>query len=69
MAYDDILPTRLRMERARIKETQTQVADSVGITTAAISDYEGGNRMPTLQTLVKLADYYGASLDYLVGHV
>ena len=69
MAYDDILPTRLRMERARIKETQTQVADSVGITTAAISDYEGGNRMPTLQTLVKIADYYGASLDYLVGHV
>ncbi len=67
MAYEDVLPTRLRMERARIKKTQKQVAESTGITTAAICNYENGDRIPTLQTLARLAEYYGASIDYLVG--
>ena len=67
MAYEDVLPTRLRMERARIKKTQKQVAEETGITAAAICNYENGDRVPTLQTLALLADFYGASIDYLVG--
>jgi transcriptional regulator with XRE-family HTH domain len=67
MAYEDVLPTRLRMERARIKKTQKQVAEETGITAAAICNYENGERVPTLQTLAQLADFYGASIDYLVG--
>jgi transcriptional regulator with XRE-family HTH domain len=67
MAYEDVLPTRLRMERARVKKTQKQVAEEIGITAAAICNYENGERVPTLQTLAQLADFYGASIDYLVG--
>ena len=67
MAYEDVLPTRLRMERARIKKTQKQVAEETGITAAAICNYENGDRVPTLQTLAQLADFYDASIDYLVG--
>lgn len=67
MAYEDVLPTRLRMERARVKKTQKQVAESTGITQSAICNYENGERVPTLQTLAILAEFYGASIDYLVG--
>ncbi len=67
MAYEDVLPTRLRMERARIRKTQKQVADDTGITQAAICNYEKGDRVPTLQTLALLADYYDQSIDFLVG--
>ena len=67
MAYEDMLPTRLRMERARMKQTQKQVAANTGLTASAICNYENGDRVPTLQTLAVLADYYGASIDYLVG--
>lgn len=67
MAYEDVLPTRLRMERARVKQTQKQVAEGTGLTASAICNYENGERVPTLQTLAQLADYYGASIDYLVG--
>ncbi len=67
MAYDDVLPTRLRIERARTNETQKQVAERIGITSPALCNYEQGNRVPTLQTLKKLAEVYGVSLDYLVG--
>lgn len=67
MAYDDVLPTRLRMERARTNETQKQVAGRVGITAPALCAYEQGTRTPTMQTLRKLAEGYGVSLDYLAG--
>lgn len=67
MPYEDVLATHLRIERARIKQTQKQVADATGITTANICRYELGEIIPTLQTLATLADYYGVSLDYLTG--
>lgn len=67
MAYEDELPTKLRMERARVKLTQAQVASETGLTAAAICTYENGERMPTLQSLSALADLYGVTLDYLVG--
>ena len=67
MAYEDELPTKLRMERARVKLTQAQVATKTGLTAAALCNYENGERMPTLQSLSALADFYGVSLDYLVG--
>lgn len=67
MAYEDVLPTTLRMERARVKLTQQQVANATGITAAALCNYENGERMPTLQTLSRLADFYSVSIDQLVG--
>lgn len=68
MAYKDELPTRLRMERARVKLTQAQVAAKTGLTASAICNYENGDRMPTLQSLYTLASFYGVSLDYLMGN-
>lgn len=67
MPYEDVLATRLRIERARVKQTQKQVADATNNTTANICRYELGEIIPTLQTLATLADYYGVSLDYLAG--
>lgn len=67
MAYDDVLPTRLRMERARTNKTQRQVAEKSGITASALCYYEQGIRTPSVQTLRRLAEFYGVSLDYLAG--
>ena len=68
MAYEDELPTRLRMERARVKLTQAQVAAKTGLTASAICNYENGDRTPTLQSLYMLASFYGVSIDYLMGN-
>ena len=67
MAYEDVLPTRLRMERARVKLTQAQVAEKTELTAAAICQYENGDRTPTIQKLQSLAMLYNVSLDYLTG--
>lgn len=61
------LAERLRMERARKKVTQAEVAEATGTTGAAICNYENGSRTPTLDKLNALADYYGVTTDYLIG--
>lgn len=61
------LAERLRMERARKKVTQVEVADATRTTGAAICAYENGARTPTLDKLEALADYYGVTTDYLLG--
>ena len=61
------LAERLRVERARKKVTQTEVAEATGTTAVAICNYENGNRTPTLEKLNALADYYEVTTDYLLG--
>ena len=39
----------------------------LGVTPTQISDMERGRRTTTLEKAVELADYFGVSLDYLVG--
>lgn len=47
--------------------TQQTVADYLGITRSAYSNIENDNRDPDTKTLLKLADYYNVSVDYLLG--
>ena len=58
---------RLRELRKSKDLTQAQVADGINCTPAAYNRYETGERQPPIDALTKLADYFGVSLDYLVG--
>lgn len=62
-----ILAERLRKCRKEKKYTQGQVAIYCDITEKAYQNYELMTREPKLEILVKIADLYGVSLDYLVG--
>lgn len=55
---------QLKTLRQSQKMTQQHVADRVGITRATLSNYEIDRRTPDLNTLRKLAECYGVSLDY-----
>ena len=47
--------------------TQTQIAKMLGMSQTGYSKYETGeNDIPT-QVLIKLADFYKTSIDYLLG--
>lgn len=46
--------------------TQQYVADYLGITRGAYANYETGLREPDADTLTKLADLYGVTLDLLI---
>ena len=38
-----------------------------GIEQSLVSKYESGERIPPTETLMILADFYGTSMDYLMG--
>lgn len=47
--------------------TQSFVAEKLGITQRAYSYYENGGRTLTPELLIKIADFYNVSIDYLLG--
>lgn len=47
--------------------TQKQIADMLFIKQQTYSGYETGARTPTPEMLGRLADFYGTSVDYLMG--
>ena len=46
---------------------QKQVAEAIGVNRATYANYECGRRSPDIDGLVKLARFYGISLNELVG--
>ena len=63
----EILAQRLKECRKEKGLTQMQVATYCDITEKAYQNYELMTREPKLEILIRIADLYGVSLDYLVG--
>lgn len=57
----------LKKLRKQRKLTQYDMGDLLNISATAYGNYELGQRSPTPETLVKLADFFGVSVDYLIG--
>ncbi len=62
------------MIKLKIKElrkekgiTQLKLAMELHMAQNTVSRYESGEREPGIAELVRLADYFGVSIDYLVG--
>ena len=58
---------RIRDLREDRDLTQKQIADYLLCDQSLYSKYERGERMLPLDYAEKLADYYGVSVDYLLG--
>lgn len=58
---------RLRILRTASSMTQNELADRIGATKQAISQYEHGKRTPDLDTLLFLCDLFGVTADYILG--
>ena len=62
-----IFQDRLIEQRKLNKLTQRQIAESLGVAQPSYIRYENGSAEPTLEALVKLADLFDVSVDYLLG--
>lgn len=63
----DLFAVRLQELRKEKKVPQKELAERLGISVRAYHYYEEGKRYPDFQGLLTLAEFYGVSLDYLVG--
>lgn len=62
-----MLKDKLKELRDLRKLTKKQAADNIGITERAYIAYEYGERDVSTETLIKIADFYGVTTDYLLG--
>lgn len=58
---------RLKQLRKERKLKQSDVASVISCSQAVYSRYERGEREPSNDTLSRLADYYGVTVDYILG--
>ncbi len=61
------LGEKLKELRLSKNLTLKQVADAIGLTRNAISNYEANIREPSLSVLKSLCDFFDVSADYLIG--
>ncbi len=61
------LSERLHSLRKEQMLTQTDAAKAAGISMKSYCRYESGEREPTASVLVRIADFYNVTTDYLLG--
>ena len=66
MCGDNIMLNKLYELRRSRNITQQRLAVDLGIDQASISSYESGKYLPTVEVLIKIANYFGVSTDYLL---
>ena len=57
----------LKFQRLKNKFTLKQVEEGTGISNQNLSRWERGEVLPNIDFCVRLADFYGITLDELVG--
>ena len=57
----------LKLLRQTAGVSQPKIADVVMVSQQSINKYENHNVEPDIETLIKIADFFDVSVDYLVG--
>ena len=69
MCTKDLIGMKIREMRQIFNITRKELGEHVFVSPYSIANYEVGRRMPDIETLCYIADYFGLTLDDLVGRV
>lgn len=58
----------IRLKDLRGSKTQLQIANQLNIPRETYRGYETGSRQPDPAMLIKMANYFGVTVDYLLGN-
>ena len=61
------LGNRISQLRTNHHISQGELAGALGVTSALVSSWERGERIPVVPKLLKLCDIFNVSTDYLLG--
>ena len=59
---------RIKRLREKAGLSQRALAEKIGVSQQSINKYENHNIEPDIETLIRIADVFDTSVDYLVGH-
>lgn len=57
---------QIKRQRTRLGLSQEELADRIFVTRQSVSNWENGKTYPDLQSLLRLSDLFGLSLDELI---
>ncbi len=63
----NVFGERLKELRQENGIGKVELAKKINVSKGIISFWENGLREPTMSNLISLADFFGVTLDYLVG--
>lgn len=63
----NVLGKRIKKLREKKNLNQLEFSKILNISNTTLSQYEAGNRTPSDEIKEKVADYFGVSVDYLLG--
>lgn len=66
MNYCDFGETLKKLRKGR-SLTQSELGSKIGLSKAVISKYEIGLGYPSFDVLIRIAQYFGVTTDYLLG--
>lgn len=66
---ENIIKDRLKSLREEKLIYQKELADKLHISRATIASYETGKSLPSLEIVLKYADYFNCSTDYILGRI
>ena len=58
---------KLKELRKEMNLSQKEVANAIGLTLSAYSNYEQGIREPSIDIIKKLCEFFKVTSDYLIG--
>ncbi len=58
---------KIKSTRISMNITRRELGENTYVSSYSIANYEVGRRVPDIETLCLIADYFGMSLDDLVG--
>ena len=61
--FNEIFSKKLQDEKIK----PYHLSKAIGLSSGLVSDYVNGKKSPTVENLVKIADFLGVSVDYLLG--
>ena len=67
VAFNGVMENRIKELRKNRGYTQVSLQMQTGIEQALLSKYENGERVPPTETLIRLADFFNVSIDYMLG--
>lgn len=59
---------RLKLLRKQHHLSQQKLADILLVSQQSVYKYENDITSPDIETLIRMADYFNTSIDYLIGH-
>ena len=62
-----MFPSRLKEHMKSMNLSQAALANELGVAQQTIAQWERGSREPNIETLIKISDFFGVSLDDLLG--